>query len=207
MFKNVIRGLFVIFVGVAFLVWPSSAVEVILKMFGVMLAIFGVATLVHTISAGQISQISGNKIISIIAAAMFLVIGGLIFFKTSSFVKIIAYLFGVILIIYGIVQIVYTYRFAKNGVKKPTLYIVPVVITIIGVLFFFGVLQPEKILIIIFGIALILLGLSELFIDREVVRVKKILKQNAERGAQNIDKSTNVEDIPESDIEYVEDEV
>ena len=198
MYKNILRGIFVILVGCCLLIWPTYSTEVILKVLGGIFIAAGVVSLVYLLASGAFSKFSTLTLINLLSVVLFLILGFLLLFDTAFFTKFIAFLFGAILIIYGVMQLIQTYRFIKGGGAKPALYIIPIVIILLGGVFFLNVVNPLYLFSVIFGVALILLGLSEIFIGNQFRKVSRALKDEAEKTAAHI--NNNVEDV-EADVE------
>ncbi len=199
--KHILRGIFVILVGCCLLIWPSSSTEIILKILGGVFIAAAVVILVFLLTHGSFSRLRGITIVNICSIALFLLLGFLLLLKTDFFEKFIAYLIGVVLIIYGIMQLVQTYKFNKGGGAKPTLYIIPILIVLVGIVFFLDIINPLNLICVIFGVSLIFLGLSELFIGKQLKRVSRALKDEAEKAAAKI----NNNNVVDAEVEEVTD--
>ena len=209
MYKNILRGIFVILVGCCLLIWPSDSTEIILKVLGGIFIAAAVVILVYLLTGGSFSRFSGITVINICSIAVFTLLGFLLLLKTEFFTKFIAYLFGTVLIIYGILQLVQTYKFNKGGGAKSMLYIIPALIILTGIVFFLDIINPLDLFCVVFGVSLIFLGLSELFIGTQFRKVSRALKEEALKAAAKIkhkqvvdEEATEVkEDIKEEDSE------
>lgn len=203
MLKNVFRGIFAIIVGCCLLIWPHNSTEILLKVLGVCFIVAGASIFIYLLTAHSFKNFKGITLLNVASALGFILLGFLFLVKTSFFKDFVAYLFGAILIIYGIVQIIRTYHFNKGTNAKATLYIVPILMTLLGIVFFLNIINPIELFTIFFGIALIMLGISELFIDKQIRVINKAFKKEAEKAAEEIDNNKVVDVEP---IEVNEDE-
>ena len=191
--KNFIRGIFVILVGFCLLIWPHDSATILIKVLGGIFIASGAAILIYLLVSNHITDHSNLTVLNIASAALFIIAGFLLILKTQFFERFISYFFGAILLIYGIIQLFKTYRFNKGDGAKASLYIIPVLMILIGLFFFFNIINVISLFTLIFGVSLVLLGLSELIIAYRLRNVSKQLKEEAERSAAKIE--NKVEDV------------
>ena len=107
---SVVRGILILVLGVALLLWPESMLNIIVKLIAAFLIAAGLVTLYFTSSAKKEEEKKGEKSIlsafAILNIAVYLSFGILIFIFPSFFVSILVFLFGAILLLLGIGQLV-----------------------------------------------------------------------------------------------------
>lgn len=200
MYKNILRGIFALLVGCCLLIWPSQSTEIILKILGGVFIAAGIVVIVYLLASGAFSNFRTLTLVNIASAVIFILLGFLLIFNTAIFERFIEYLFGTILILYGVLQLVQTYHFNKGGGSKPTLYIIPIIVILVGIVFFIGVINPLYAFSVIFGVALIFLGLSELFIGGQLKKVNNALKEEADKAAAKINAEEKIEDVEAEEV-------
>lgn len=201
MYKNILRGIFALLVGCCLLIWPTESTELILKILGGVFIAAGVVIIIYLLASDALSNFKALTLVNIVSAVVFILLGFLLIFRTDFFEKFANYLFGTILIVYGVLQLIQTYRFNKGGGAKPVLYIIPILTVLVGGVFFFNVISALNVFTVIFGIALIFLGLSELFIGGQLGKINRKLKEEADRAASKINKEEgNVVDVEAEEV-------
>ncbi len=174
MFKNVLRGILFILSGLFLIIWPTAAPGLILKLLGALSVLIGLFTIVNALSNKMFSNLKGMNLVTVISAAIFILLGALLIFNTNIFINFINYLFGLILVLYGITQIVNIYRATKDSGASYSVYTLPILATVFGVLFLFDIISPIKLITILFGVALLFLGLSDLLLNVKYLKQNKI---------------------------------
>ena len=107
---------------------------------------------------------------------VYVLFGLLVFLFPGFFLSLIAFLFGGVLLIAGLSQVIGLYQSSKYAPVGGGMYIVPVAITVCGIALFFSPRASTEMLTMIFGAAVALYGISEL------VAVWKLRKGTAPGG-------------------------
>ena len=94
--------------------------------------------------------------------AVYLCFGILIFLVPSFFVSILVFLFGAILLLFGIGQLVNLFLSSRHTKLSGYMYIVPAVVTICGIILFFQPFTAKNVLTMFFGGCLAGYGAVEL---------------------------------------------
>lgn len=183
--KNILRAVLILAFGFLLLCWPAQAADIVVKILAACLIAAGILSLVYALATRMLVHIAGMGLLTMISALVFIIVGSLMFANAAAVVKFIAYFFGAILVIYGVMQLVHTYRFTVGGKGTFSMYIVPVIILVLGIAFFFEPNYEVKILTRIFGICLILLGASELVLDSKHNKIVKEKEAAAKEVAAN----------------------
>ena len=116
MIKSILRGVFVFLVGLCLVIWSSQAGEILLKALGVFLILSSVITVVYGLATNSYMDLKGMSLISIASAVLFLVVGLFLLLKTGFFMEFIGFVLGILLAIYGLLQLVVAVRNSK-GIK------------------------------------------------------------------------------------------
>ena len=173
--SSVARGILTLVLGVCLLVWPGFTSGLIVKLIAGFLLAIGVVTLVSAMMAASKTK-SAIPVLVALNVAVYLIFGLLVFLFPGFFLSLIAFLFGGVLLIAGLSQVVGLYQSSKYAPVGGGMYIVPVAITICGIALFFSPRASTEMLTMIFGAAVALYGISEL------VAVWKLRKGKAPAG-------------------------
>ena len=195
---SVVRGILILALGVALLLWPESMLNIIVKLIAAFLIAAGLVTLYFTSSAKKEEEKRGEKSIlsafAILNIAVYLSFGILIFIFPSFFVSILVFLFGAILLLLGIGQLVNLFLSGRHTKLSGYLYIVPVVVTICGIILFFQPFTAKNVLTMFFGGCLAGYGATEL-LSAWVLRNVKF-----DRGGKFVVKPAEVEEVAYEDL-------
>ena len=159
--SSVARGILTLVLGVCLLVWPGLTSGLIVKLIAGFLLAIGVVTLVSAMMAASRTK-SAIPVLVALNVAVYLIFGLLVFLFPGFFLSLIAFLFGGVLLIAGLSQVVGLYQSSKYAPVGGGMYIVPVAITICGIALFFSPRASTEMLTMIFGGAVALYGISEL---------------------------------------------
>ena len=159
--SSVARGILTVVLGVCLLVWPGFTSGLIVKLIAGFLLAIGVVTLVSAMMAASKTK-SAIPVLVALNVAVYLIFGLLVFLFPEFFLSLIAFLFGGVLLIAGLSQVIGLYQSSKYAPVGGGMYIVPVAITICGIALFFSPRASTEMLTMIFGGAVALYGISEL---------------------------------------------
>ena len=159
--SSVARGVLTLVLGVCLLIWPGFTSGLIVKLIAGFLLAIGVVTLVSAMMAASRTK-SAIPVLVALNVAVYLIFGLLVFLFPGFFLSLIAFLFGGVLLIAGLSQIIGLYQSSKYAPVGGGMYIVPVAITICGIALFFSPRASTEMLTMIFGGAVALYGISEL---------------------------------------------
>ena len=197
---SVVRGILILALGVALLLWPESMLNIIVKLIAAFLIAAGLVTLYFTSSAKKEEEKRGEKSIlsafAILNIAVYLSFGILIFIFPSFFVSILVFLFGAILLLLGIGQLVNLFLSGRHTKLSGYLYIVPVVVTICGIILFFQPFTAKNVLTMFFGGCLAVYGVEEVLSSWMLRNVK--FSSSGQYVAEH--RSSEVEDVEAEEI-------
>ncbi|MBO7561333.1 MAG: DUF308 domain-containing protein [Bacteroidales bacterium] len=205
MLRSVIRGLFVFLVGLCLVIWSTQAGEILLKALGVFLILSSVITVVYGLATNSYVDLKGMSLISIASAVLFLVVGLFLLLKTGFFMEFIGFVLGILLALYGLLQLVVSVRNSKGIKDRFWFFLVPALIFVAGIVFCFFPRYNISVLCIIFGICLMLLGASEIWMSIKVRALAKRLQAAAQAEAEQMKQNQQnivVEAIEPDEPEY-----
>lgn len=181
------RAIITLIVGVLIVLWPGTAVKTIVLIMGAFLIASGVVSLIMYWRSKNVQEQSSLLIFN---GAITIILGLLLALFPDFFVGIIMFLFGAVLLIFGVMQIV-SLASVRKRIKLPwTAYIVPVLVAVCGVIIFFNPFKTLSAIFIFFGIVLIIYSISEFATSFSLRKVFKDLKGAGDKR-----------DIVESDFE------
>jgi len=162
-----VRAILALLVGLAFVIWPKTSNTLILSILGIVLLIFGITSIISSSRSKKKNRVNtdtrefGDYLLNVSGAISILF--GLIFILfPNSIINIISLIFGIGLILVGADQLLASIRLSKNKEVSWIIYLISVVILIIGIWITFKPDVLPKTLFIIFGIALIIYGITDL---------------------------------------------
>ena len=159
--SSVARGVLTLLLGVCLLVWPGFTSGLIVKLIAGFLLAIGVVTLVSAMMAASKTK-SAIPVLVALNVAVYLLFGLLVFLFPGFFLSLIAFLFGGVLLIAGLSQVIGLYQSSKYAPVGGGMYIVPAAITVCGIALFFSPRASTEMLTMILGGAVALYGISEL---------------------------------------------
>ena len=158
---SVTRGIVTLIMGCCLLFWPGFTAGLIVKLIAGFLLTIGFITLFTAIMAASKSN-SPLPVIVIINVVVYLGFGLLVFLFPNFFLGLIAFLFGAVLLIAGISQIIGLYQGSRYSPISGGMYVIPVAIVVCGIALFFSPRASTEMLTMIFGASIALYGISEL---------------------------------------------
>ncbi len=185
--------------GFCLALWPTVSSKYIVLVLGWCFIAAGVANIVYAFTTRIFIHILGMGFLTTVSAIIFIALGSWMLCMPQTFLSIMAFLFGAVLVIYGIAQLVHTYKFTKGGKNKALVYTLPIIALIIGVIFFFRSKDAIKLLTMFFGFGLILFGVAEFILDVKYVKAKRIMKAAAAAEAARIEASQKSVGEPSSE--------
>lgn len=159
--SSLLRGIITIVLGTCLLCWPGFTAGLIVKLIAGFLLAIGCVTLFSAIAAASRNS-SPIPLLVGVNVAVYMIFGLLVFLFPNFFLGLIAFLFGAVLLIAGLSQIIGLYNSSRYSHISGGLYVIPALLTLCGVALFFSPAASTQMLTMIFGGAVILYGISEL---------------------------------------------
>lgn len=184
------RALIALAIGILMVVFPAKALTTVVKIIAAFMIASGVVSLV----VGLKDKEKGSLPIMSFNAVVDLIIAILLFVFAPFVAKFVIYLIGLVLLIFGVIQIL-----ALAGAKSVMnlnlrTFILPVVVTLIGGFILFNPFA-ESVMTIIAGSALLLYGISELISSW-------MMKNLADMSGNKVDdQQARVKDVDDSTID------
>jgi len=159
-----VRGLLTSLVGLAFIIWPGKAKSYICLILGIIILILGFAALVKS------NFRKGGSALNLLSVNGFLdiVFGLVLIIFSEFFVNLLTFLFGFLLLVFGISSIVETISARKQMSVKWTVFLFPVLVSVIGMAMFFLPKESSDFVFRLFGIAILAYGVFELYVQMKV---------------------------------------
>jgi uncharacterized membrane protein HdeD (DUF308 family) len=186
----VIRSVVALFIGIAFIAFPHQVVDILVQVLGGGIILIALISFLSLHTRKKTSDISGISIFNLVAA---LAIGLLFIFKSSFFSSLAIIVFGAVLVIAGIMQLVMLSATRRVGLHSPWYsYIFALLILCVGIMIFFNPFESKELLVQLLGGGLALYAVTDL-INQFLVHFK--LKK---QGKKIVD--GEVEDIDFEDV-------
>jgi len=165
---GILRSVVALLIGLAIVIWPDVAVNASVRVLGALMILIGGVTL-------GMNYLGKERMGSLFAmSGMIAVVFGVILLVFPDFfVKLQAYLFGVLMLFFSIGQISTLISAGKYTKVKFTFYIIPILLFIGGIVMLMNPFETVKTLFFIFGIALIMYAAFELV---AALKFRKIFK-------------------------------
>ncbi len=157
---TVVRGLIALLLGGALILWPEMAITYLVIAIGILFIVPGVWSLLNYLFNRR-DAFSPKPSFPIEAAGSIL-FGAWLVAMPGFFVNIFMYILGALLVIAGIQQIVFLVRARRWSTVRWGFYIVPALILLAGILILAYPFEAAANTFIIFGIAAMVYGVSEL---------------------------------------------
>ncbi len=179
---STIRGLLMLLLGLSLLIWPSSMLNLIVKIIAAFLIAIGSVTLYFNIKAQkeEEKEFGPNvkrqrdllRSFASLNVAIYLFFGILIFVFPGFFVSILVFLFGAILLLLGLSQLINLFISNRHASLPAYFYIVPILVTLCGIILFFQPFTAKDVLTMFFGGCLAVYGVEELVSSWMLRKVK-----------------------------------
>lgn len=184
-----VRGVFTILLGIAFIIWPDKAKEYTCFVLGLIVIVLGLSALIRSNFGKE------GSVLTLLAINGFvdIIFGVILLIFRDFFVNLITFLFGFLLLVFGIGSLVETISARRHypGIGKGV-FILPVLMTVLGAGMFFLPDKTSDTVFILFGISIVLYGIFEMVVfsrtrriaDREMESVEEVPYEEIEKGTE-----------------------
>lgn len=179
---STVRGILMLVLGLALLIWPSSMLNLIVKIIAAFLIAIGAVTLYFNLKAQREEEKEFGPNVKMqrdllrsfasLNVAIYLFFGILIFVFPGFFVSILVFLFGAILLLLGLGQLINLFISNRHASLPVYFYIVPILVTLCGIILFFQPFTAKDVLTMFFGGSLAVYGAEELVASWMLRKVK-----------------------------------
>ncbi len=190
-----ISGIVLAIIGVVAIVCGEDFFEHLIQIAGGAIALMSLFMLVMRIAKSKDGDSKLEKSLMIIMFAFALIGGVLLFCFAEQLTRIFAVILGAIILLGAVMMIILTLMYREKGSKLSLVYLISsiVVLIAVGILGFLFIRDPEfgnKVMAIVLGILMILLGLLLLFESFMVRKVIKLFNDNLLTDGQNAEVET-----------------
>ena len=190
-----ITGIVLAIIGVVAIVCGEDFFEHLIQIAGGAIALMSLFMLVMRIAKSKDGDSKLEKSLMIIMFAFALIGGVLLFCFAEQLTRIFAIILGAIILLGAVMMIILTLMYREKGSKLSLVYLISsiVVLIAVGILGFLFIRDPEfgnKVMAIVLGILMILLGLLLLFESFMVRKVIKLFNDNLITDGQNAEVET-----------------
>ena len=190
-----ISGIVLAIIGVVAIVCGEDFFEHLIQIAGGAIALMSLFMLVMRIAKSKDGDSKLEKSLMIIMFAFALIGGVLLFCFAEQLTRIFAIILGAIILLGAVMMIILTLMYREKGSKLSLVYLISsiVVLIAVGILGFLFIRDPEfgnKVMAIVLGILMILLGLLLLFESFMVRKVIKLFNDNLLTEGQNAEVET-----------------
>lgn len=148
--SSICRALISLALGLILLIWPAFVAGSLVRIIGAIILIVGAMSIVRFFRDKDNMVLVGGIIEAL--AGLFLL------FWPSAVLKIVFAVLALVIVVFAVDHII---RLAKANRRWP-LYILPVAMIVMGVVIFFQPVDAAKLVVILFGVALVAYSISEL---------------------------------------------
>lgn len=156
--SGLLRAVIAIALGVVMVSFPADSLVIIVKIVAAFLIASGVASLVF----GIVNRANGGLALMVTNTAVDILLGIMIFMFPEEVAEIVMFLLGLVLMIFGIFQIVALASASRVFPMGAWSFLLPVLCTVGGALVVFHPFGLAKFITLVAGVALLVYGLSEL---------------------------------------------
>ncbi len=190
-----ISGIVLAIIGVVAIVCGEDFFEHLIQIAGGAIALMSLFMLVMRIAKSKDGDSKLEKSLMIIMFAFALIGGVLLFCFAEQLTRIFAIILGAIILLGAVMMIILTLMYREKGSKLSLVYLISsiAVLIAVGILGFLFIRDPEfgnKVMAIVLGILMILLGLLLLFESFMVRKVIKLFNDNLLTDGQNAEVET-----------------
>lgn len=189
------RSIITLIVGLLLVIWPDVAVVTMIYVIGALILAAGIVSLFLSYfgkwKEDKPSLLTMNAIVDISFGIVLIIF-------PKFFASIIMFLFGIILLLFGVSGVVGLFQSNKIIKISWTLFVIPVLTTLAGITIFFNPFSSAQYLTIFFGAFLLLYSIGE-FIS--TFKVRHDLKDtNVESRSHEKENSPLIEDTPFEEV-------
>jgi len=161
-----VRGVLTFLVGMAFVIWPEKAKSYICMILGILILILGFAALVRSNFGKE------GKVLNLLSVNGFLdiVFGLVLIIFSEFFVNLLTFLFGFLLLVFGISSTVEAVSARKISKINGSVYVFPILMAGLGIGMFFMPKEASNFIFRLFGIAILGYGLFEICVQIKLRR-------------------------------------
>lgn len=191
------RALLFIALGALMIFTKADAMQLVVKIF----AAFILAAGIVSIFVGIKKKKDGTMPLSLFNALVNVVLAGLLFAFAPFVSRFVSYLLGFVLFGFGIFQVLVLLSMRKNVQVGAVTYVLPALVTVVGLLIFIYPKLFGQSIGLISGIALIIYGVSDLV---SAFKMKAVKDEDVDVSAPAAAVEESDDQIDAKEVEYEE---
>ncbi len=157
--KSILRSVLAVVLGLMLVLWPDNALDILVIAMGALFLAAGVVAIAAYFARDK--SVYPNVRFPIEGAGSFL-LGLLLVVAPKFFVGILMFVLGVVLVVAGLQQIMMLFSARKWTEVSIYFYIVPVLVTICGIIVLFNAQAVAQSILILSGVTCIVYGIAGL---------------------------------------------
>lgn len=188
------RAIMAIVLGAVLVIWPGAAIRYIIMLIGVVFLVTGLIAFVISNKNRQDNRKSLVPFSGIGSMAL----GLLLLCLPSTFATIFMYILGFILVFAAVGQFVTLAAVRQLGHVSVVSYLFPVLILIAGIVVLFDPFSSAESVCILFGVAAMFYGVTDLFNQQHIKRMRKMSEEQ-----EKIVKMEGEQEVEDAEYEEV----
>lgn len=185
--SSIISALITIALGVVLLVWPDLSVRLLCMLLGAALLITGAGYIISYFARrSKLSAFQFEIILGIVLA----ILGLWLLLNPDTFITLLQFLFGALLVIHGVVDLQATFHLQGAGYEKWWVALILALLTVVlGAVIIFNPFGSMAALLMLIGAALIFDGLSDLVL---IFRLSRVFRAVSEAVEEIVEEQTAI---------------
>lgn len=166
--QSLVRSVLALLIGIVLLVWPNEAVHYFFLVFGILLLVSGGDSIWRFVSARK----SGDILTPLLAMGICEVLIGAVFVVNPEILmNFLILIFGLILLFVGAYEVILLVSYKQ---RFGWYYLLPLVVLLMGILLLVNPFSAtQAILVMLFGISVILYGVSGII---DYYRIRQLIR-------------------------------
>lgn len=175
------KSIIALVLGIVLVVWPESAVNLIIIVLGALALLFGTVSIV--VSLKKEESESNKKSLLTMNGLASVVLGLVLIIFPTFFAGVVMFLFGAMLLVSGVFEISNLVSLKKSVDIPVSLFVGPVITALCGIIIFFNPFATTKLIFIFFGASLILYAITSYLSTHKVNSLLNDLKSKSEKDS------------------------
>ena len=193
--KRVISSVVTIALGAVLVAWPREVLDYMVKLIGAVFFVIGVVSFVVSYQNREERAAMGLPLFSGIGSV---ILGVVLWAMSDFFTSMLMWLFGLLLLVAGIGQIVTLLSARRMGSLPGMAYVFPVLILIAGLVSFLDPFSAKESLVVFFGCVVIFAGVTSLLNQHSINKLRKRMEEEEQR--RRLEESPAVEDAEYEEV-------
>ena len=168
-----VRSIAGIVLGVAMLIWPDVAQKTIVQVIGCFMIAVGTISFILSFKKSKEKEKQPVDILGI-NGIFDVILGVILVLVPDVFVVFLMFILGLLLCVLGVGHIISLCVAKKISTVSYLYFILPILTTVCGIILIFKPFEATTTLFIVFGAALVIYGVSELFSTIKLSKVNKV---------------------------------